>query len=84
MKVRCPIFVISAVAKMCGAEELLKEYSNRGLNVTLLEKPFTLDELRSLLLKHNLADGHRRLERWYQTGEKYYFGKGVPQDAPKR
>ena len=52
MKVRCPIFVISAVAKLCGAEKLLEEYSAQGLNVTLLEKPFMVAELRSLLLKH--------------------------------
>jgi hypothetical protein len=31
---------------------LLREYVATGLNVTLLSKPFTVEQLRSLLLKH--------------------------------
>jgi DNA-binding response OmpR family regulator len=44
-KVTYPIFVISARAEYI-------EYLDQGLNVSLLSKPFTLEQLRSLLLKH--------------------------------
>lgn len=52
MQVRCPIFVISAVAKDCGAEKLLKDYGSEGLKLELLEKPFTLQKLGNLLRRH--------------------------------
>ncbi len=52
MGVRCPIFVISACADMIQKGNLLRDYLATGLNVTLLSKPFTVEQLRSLLLKH--------------------------------
>jgi DNA-binding NtrC family response regulator len=51
-KVKYPIFVISARAEYIEANDLLGGYLDQGLNVSLLSKPFTLEQLRSLLLKH--------------------------------
>jgi DNA-binding NarL/FixJ family response regulator len=51
-KVKYPIFVISAWAEWLKPEKLLDEFVDQGLNVSLLSKPFTLEQLRALLLKH--------------------------------
>ena len=52
MKVRCPIFVISAAIEAIKATDFLREYKNQGLNITFLPKPFMSEQLRPLLLKH--------------------------------
>jgi DNA-binding NtrC family response regulator len=49
-KVKYPVFVISAWGGMIE-QELLKPVA-QGLNVTLLPKPFTHEQLRLLLSKH--------------------------------
>jgi CheY-like chemotaxis protein len=61
MKVRCPVFVISACADMIQKGNLLRDYVATGLNVMLLSKPFTFEQLHSLLLKHiGLSENPRR------------------------
>jgi CheY-like chemotaxis protein len=56
-RVKYAIFVISAWAESDRAKEMVRQYVDQGLNVTLLEKPYTLEQLRSLLSKH-LGPGH--------------------------
>jgi len=50
--VKYPIFVISASAESLEASGMVKEYADRGLNVTLLSKPFLLHDLRRLMSAH--------------------------------
>jgi CheY-like chemotaxis protein len=52
MKLRCPIFVLSASADIVQKGNLLRDYVAAGLNVTLLAKPFLLEDLRLLLSLH--------------------------------
>ena len=51
-KVAYPIFVISASAEWLLKERILDEFRNKGLDVTLLTKPFTVEELHRELQKH--------------------------------
>jgi TPR repeat protein len=50
-QVEYPVFVISAFAGTIE-EGLLKQLVDQGLNVTLLSKPFLMDDLRRLLSRH--------------------------------
>ena len=51
-KVKYPIFVISAAIEAIRATDFLREYKDQGLNITFLPKPFTMEQLSPLLLKH--------------------------------
>jgi CheY-like chemotaxis protein len=51
-KVKYPIFVITAYAEWLKENDFPREFLDQGLNVTLLSKPFTVEQLRSLLSKH--------------------------------
>jgi DNA-binding response OmpR family regulator len=51
-KVKYPIFLMSASIESIRATEFLRKYEDQGLNITFLPKPFTLEELRPMLLKH--------------------------------
>jgi response regulator of citrate/malate metabolism len=50
-KVKYPVFVISAHDTMIQ-REAIKECADQGLNVSYLSKPWTIEQLRALLLKH--------------------------------
>jgi hypothetical protein len=91
-KVKYPVLVISC---MLGDYEIDgKKYPERAwvkevrrdwrpnLNVTFLSKPFTVKEFRTAFeaaLKIP-RDAAAQLESCFLTGERYYSGKGVPQD----
>jgi CheY-like chemotaxis protein len=61
MKIKCPIFVISAAIEAIKATTSLREYKDQGFNITFLPKPFTLEQLRPLLSKHlGPGDGPKR------------------------
>ena len=51
-KVKYPIFVISAGINWAKAGEPFSDFVNQGLNLTLLPKPFSVDEFWWLLLIH--------------------------------
>jgi two-component system response regulator ChvI len=51
-KVKYPIFVISGHAESDMAKGLVRQFVAQGLKVTLLSKPWTVGQLRALLLEH--------------------------------
>lgn len=51
-KVKYPVFVISAYAESLEASGFPRGFRDQGLNVSLVSKPFLLDDLRRLLSRH--------------------------------
>ena len=47
-----PVFVLSACAELDTAKEMVRRCVDQGWHVTLLSKPFLLDDLRRLLRSH--------------------------------
>jgi TPR repeat protein len=72
----------------------VRDCASRGLNIKLLNAPWDLESFLkavedSLKIPRAIARpdaetppvvADTELENWFQTGEKYYFGQGVPQD----
>jgi len=56
-KIKYPIIVISAYANTIQSKDALRSFLDKGLRISLLSKPFTLEELHSLLFKH-LGSSH--------------------------
>jgi TPR repeat protein/response regulator RpfG family c-di-GMP phosphodiesterase len=50
--VKYPIFVITAYAECIAEKDGLKGLLDQGLNVTLLSKPFLMEDLRRLIAEH--------------------------------
>jgi len=66
-RVTYPIFVISASAEWIASHKSLDQVISQGLNVALLSKPITLDDLRRHLSSYLGVD--------YRSGEKSPFNR---------
>jgi DNA-binding NtrC family response regulator len=51
-KAKYPVFLISAYGESLALNDFLERFLYQGLNVSLVSKPFTLEQLRPLLSKH--------------------------------
>lgn len=72
----------------------VRDCVNRGLKIKLLDVPFDIESFLkvvedSLKIQRAKAEpdiqttpvvADTDLESWYQTGDRYYFGRGVPKD----
>lgn len=60
-EVKYPIFVISGLVDEINKEALLRRYLEQGLNVSLLAKPFSFEDLQKLLSKQ-FGSNFKRVE----------------------
>jgi DNA-binding NtrC family response regulator len=63
-KAKYPVFVISSYGESLASNDFLKRFLDQGLNVSLVSKPFSVEELRSLLLKHIRPSDNPERQIW--------------------
>jgi DNA-binding NtrC family response regulator len=51
-KAKYPVFLISSYGESLASNDFLERFLYQGLNVSLLSKPFLVEQLRALLSKH--------------------------------